>query len=90
MKRQRAVGTAMGLERASGLIHTIGFWWSVASLDYFMGYTDNMAKQTPADLRGYAAKYIVGKPRVVGVMIDPRSRSRIGLTERDLLAGGTR
>ena len=90
MKRQRAVGTAMGLERASGLVHTIGFWWSVASLEYFMGYTDNMAKQTTADLRNYAAKYIVNKPRVVGVMIDADSRARIGLKESDLLAGGTR
>jgi zinc protease len=90
VKRQRAVETAMGLERASGLAHTIGFWWSVASLDYFMGYIDNMAKQTTADLRGYTGKYIVGKPRVVGVMIDPESRARIGLKESDLLAGGTR
>ena len=80
----------MGLERASGLAHTIGFWWSVASLDYFMGYIDNMAKQTTADLRGYTGKYIVGKPRVVGVMIDPQSRARIALQESDLLAGGTR
>ncbi|NUO64602.1 MAG: insulinase family protein [Gemmatimonadaceae bacterium] len=88
VKRQRAVETAMGLERASGLAHTIGFWWSVASLDYFMGYIDNMAKQTTADLRSYASKYIVAKPRVVGVMIDPESRARIHLTEADLLAAG--
>ncbi|HEX2778394.1 MAG TPA: pitrilysin family protein [Gemmatimonadaceae bacterium] len=88
VKRQRAVGTAMGLERASGLIHTIGFWWSVASLEYFMGYTDNMAKQTTTDLRNYAAKYIVNKPRVVGVMIDPESRARLALKDADLLATG--
>jgi len=88
VKRQRVVGTAMGLERASGFAHTIGFWWSVASLEYYLGYADNMAHQTTKDLNDYAARYIVNKPRVVGVMIDPDSRRRIGLTDKDLLAAG--
>ena len=88
VKRQRIVGTAMGLERASGFAHTIGFWWSVASLEYYLGYGDNMAEQTTKDLNDYAARYIVNKPRVVGVMIDPDSRRRIGLTDSDLLAAG--
>ena len=88
VKRQRIVGTAMGLERASGFAHTIGFWWSVASLEYYLGYGDNMAQQTTKDLNDYAARYIVNKPRVVGVMIDPDSRQRIRLTDSDLLAAG--
>jgi zinc protease len=88
VKRQRVVGTAMGLERASGFAHTIGFWWSVASLEYYLGYGDNMAHQTTKDLNDYAARYIVNKPRVVGVMIDPDSRRRIALTDADLLAAG--
>ena len=88
VKRQRVVGTAMGLERASGFAHTIGFWWSVASLEYYLGYADNMAQQTTKDMNAYAARYIVNKPRVVGVMIDPDSRRRIALTEADLLAAG--
>lgn len=88
VKRQRIVGTAMGLERASGFAHTIGFWWSVASLEYYLGYGDNMAEQTTKDLNDYAARYIVDKPRVVGVMIDPDSRRRLALTDSDLLAAG--
>jgi zinc protease len=78
----------MVLERASGFAHTIGFWWSVASLEYYLGYADTMAQQTTKDLNAYAAKYIVNKPRVVGVMIDPDARRRINLTESDLLAAG--
>lgn len=84
-KVQRAVGTAMGLERASGFAHELGFWWSVAGLDYYMGYVDNMARQTTADLRAYAHKYIVGKPHVVGVLISPEDRKAINLSEDDLL-----
>jgi zinc protease len=84
-KVQRAVGTAMGLERASGFAHELGFWWSVAGLDYYMGYVDNMAKQTPADLRAYAAKYIVGKPHVTGVLLSPEDRKALNLTTDELI-----
>ena len=83
-KQQRAVGTAMGLERASGFAHTIGFWWSVSSLEYYMGYVDNMAAQTPDDLRDYARRYIIGKPHVTGVLLSSATRRAMGLTEADL------
>jgi zinc protease len=84
VKAQRATESAFGLERASALAHTIGFWWSVADLDYFMGYVDNMAAQKPADLQSYARRYIVGKPHVVGVGISAADRARVGLTEAEL------
>jgi zinc protease len=87
-KQQRAVGTAMGLERASGFAHTIGFWWSVSSLEYYMGYVDAMAAQTPDDLRGYARKYIIGKPHVTGVLLSPETRRAMGLTEAQLSGQG--
>jgi zinc protease len=89
VKAQRATETAFGIERASGLTHTIGFWWSVADLEYFMGYVDNMAKQTPEDLRRYASRYIIGKPRVTGVLVSPEDRKALALSERDLLDAGT-
>ncbi|HVE79951.1 MAG TPA: pitrilysin family protein [Gemmatimonadaceae bacterium] len=87
-KRKRAVGTALGLERASGFAHTIGFWWSVASLDYYMGYVDNMARQTTADLHRYAGTYIVGKPRITGVALAPEARAALKLTEGELVRRG--
>jgi zinc protease len=88
VKAHRAVTSAFDRERASGFAHTLGFWWSVASLEYYMGYVDNMAKQTTADLRAYATKYIVGKPHITGVLIDPASRKQLGLTTQELSLGG--
>jgi len=85
VKAERAVSTAYGEDRASGFAHTLGFWWAVSGIDYYMGYIDGMAKQSLGDLQAYARKYIVGKPRVVGVLIDPDARKRIGLKESDLL-----
>ncbi|MEO8946054.1 MAG: pitrilysin family protein [Gemmatimonadaceae bacterium] len=83
----RAVTSAFGREQASDFAHTLGFWWSVASLEYYMGYVDNMARQTTADLRAYADKYIVGKPRITGVLISPEGQQQIHLTTDELKGG---
>ncbi len=88
VKAHRAVTSAFDRERSSGFAHTLGFWWSVADLEYYMGYVDNMAKQTISDLRAYATKYIVNKPRITGVLIDPASRQQLGLTTRELATRG--
>jgi zinc protease len=88
VKMQRVVSSAFGRERASSLAQTIGFWWSVASLEYYMGYVDDMAKQTPADLERYADTYIVGKPRVTGILLSPEARRALKLTEQELIAPG--
>jgi zinc protease len=85
-KQHRIVDAMFQLERASGFAHQLGFWWAVTGLDYFYGYTDMMAKQTPDDLRRYAGTYIVGKPHVVGVLLSPEMRRRVNLTEAELTA----
>jgi zinc protease len=89
VKRTRIVGTMESLERSSGFAHQLGFWWAVTGLDYFFGYVDTMAKQTPDDLRSYASRYIVGKPRVTGVLLSPETRRELKLTEAELAASGT-
>jgi zinc protease len=76
------------LERASGFSHQLAFWWAVTGLNYFFGYVDTMARQTPEDLRAYASKYIVGKPRVTGVVLSPDTRRALKLTESELAATG--
>lgn len=89
-KAHRAVTSAFDRERSSGFAHTLGFWWSVASLDYYMGYVDNMAARSLGDLREYARRYIVGRPHVTGVLISPDARRAISLTEAELVSGGDR
>jgi zinc protease len=84
VKAQRAMESALGAERASGLAHTIGFWWAVADVDYFLGYNDEMARQTPEDLRRYATAYISGRPRVTGVLLSAADRRALNLTEAEL------
>jgi zinc protease len=85
VKAQRGTDNQFGIEKTSELTHTIGFWWAVADLDYFMGYVDNMARQTPADLQRYAARFIVGKPSVTAVLLSPRDKARLRLTDADVV-----
>jgi hypothetical protein len=51
-----------------------------------MGYVDEMAKQTPADLQAYAQRFLVGKPRVTGVLLSPEDRRQLSLQEAELAA----
>ena len=60
--------------------------WAVTGLDYFYGYVDTMARQSPEDLRRYAATYITGKPRVVSAVLPADAHAAIRLTTADLLA----
>jgi zinc protease len=89
-KQHRIVGTMLGLERASGFAHQLGFWWAVTGLDYYYGYVDTMGKQTAQDLQSYAAKYIIGKPHVTGVLLPPEVRRGLRLTPAMLLDQGVR
>jgi zinc protease len=88
VKAHRAVTSAFDRERASGFAHTLGFWWSVASLEYYMGYVDFMAQQSLSDLRAYARKYIVGKPHIAGVLLTADQRQSLKLVPGDLVMAG--
>jgi len=85
VKAHRAVTSAFDRERSSGFAHTLGFWWSVASLEYYMGYVDNMGQQKTSDLRAYAGKYIVAKPHITGVLISPTDRATLKLSSEELV-----
>jgi len=67
-------------EQTSEWAHTIGFWWSVAGLDYYRNYVPNMQRISRSDLAQYARTYLVGKPYVVGLMMNPDAfkKTRIG------------
>lgn len=67
-KKRRAVDTVLGLEQGLGLAQSVGYWWSVAGLDYYLGYVDNLSTRSLSDVRQYINDYIVGKPFVIGAL----------------------
>ena len=84
-RTQIAVQGAYEREESSNFAHTLGFWWSVASLDYYMGYRARMQAVSRGDLAAYARRYIVGQPAIVGVLVNPETRAQLGLTPDSLL-----
>jgi zinc protease len=88
-KAQRAVSSAFEREKASAFAHTIGFWWSVSGLEYYLKYVDEMARRSPVQLQEYARKYIIDHPHVTGVLLSPIARTQLQLTEEELARWGT-
>jgi zinc protease len=85
-KSQVEVAQIYDREQASSFAHTVGFWWAVTGLEYYLGYVDGMQAVTQDDIAAFARTYVLGKPHVSGVLIDPESRATIELTANDLLA----
>jgi zinc protease len=85
-KSQVEVAQIYDREQASSFAHTVGFWWAVTGLEYYLGYVDGMQQVTQDDIAAFARTYVLGKPHVSGVLIDPESRATIELTANDLLA----
>ena len=66
-------------EQTTEWAHSIGFWWSVAGLDYYRNYVPNMQRVSRSDLARYVRSYLVGKPYVAGLMMSPDAYKKTGL-----------
>jgi zinc protease len=66
-----------GAEKPSSLASQLTYWWCSTSLDYFTDYTDACLKVTRKDLRDYAAKYMVGKPFISGMIISAEMNKQL-------------
>jgi zinc protease len=74
-----AIDEQYGRERPSTYCHTVGYWWAVAGLDYYLSYVDNLQKVTRKDIADYLETYVIGKPHVLGVLVSPQDRKKLGL-----------
>ncbi len=74
-----AIDEQYGRERPSQYCHTVGYWWAVSGLDYYLHYVDNLNNVTRKDIAEYVRKYIIGKPYVMGVLVSPADRPKTGL-----------
>ncbi|MBC7792022.1 MAG: insulinase family protein [Anaerolineae bacterium] len=70
-RKRLKVASVFALEQTAQRAHTIGYWWSVSGLDYYLSYVDNLGSRSANDLREFATKYIVDKPMSIGVLVSP-------------------
>ena len=74
-----AIDEEYGREKPSQYAHSVGFWWAVAGLDYYMNYVDNLDKVSREDIKNYLNTYVLGKKHVTGVLVAPDQRAKLGL-----------
>ena len=85
-KKRQQVLTAFQLESATSLAHPVATLWSIAGLDYYMDYVDNVRKQTPEDVRRFVQTYLANKPMTVTVLASPATRRSVRGTLDNILA----
>ena len=74
-----AINEQYGRERPSQFSHTLGFWWAVAGLDYYMNYIDDLKKVTREDIKKYMNTYVLDKPHITGVLCSSAHRKQLGI-----------
>ncbi|MBS2024841.1 MAG: insulinase family protein [Deltaproteobacteria bacterium] len=77
-------------ERSSALSGNLTFWWTVSSLDYYLGYVDALKKTSRAQIAHYVDTYILGKPMVLGALVSPEmvKEKHLDLAHFEALVGG--
>jgi zinc protease len=58
-------------ESTSSYCHTVGYWWSIAGVDYLFTYSKNVNDVTKDDIKKYVQRYIKDKPKVSGLLLSP-------------------
>ncbi|HEX9693322.1 MAG TPA: pitrilysin family protein [Gemmatimonadales bacterium] len=75
--RRREVDASIAREAAATLAPTLAFWWATGGTDYYRTYPDHMNALTLDDLRRFAEQYLVGKPKVMGLLGPDEAMARI-------------
>jgi len=70
-----AVNSLYERESSVGFARTLGFWWSVSSVDYYKNYIENLGRVDRDAINRYIKKYILEAPRVTAVMKAPQNTS---------------
>jgi zinc protease len=85
--RRRELERAIELEDGSGAAPSLAWWWSVAGLDYYRSYAKRLDAQGLTDLRKFSTDYIVGHPRVLGILAPPATAKDLAAWLREQAGG---
>jgi len=76
-RRSRELDLTLGLEAGVTLAPELALGWASAGLDYYLTYGENLNQQTLTDLQMFAERYLLRRPKVVGVMGPPDAMAAI-------------
>lgn len=78
-KNQLLIQDVYSRESTSAFVHSITFWWASATIDYYLGYIDNLQKVTRSDIKEYVNEYIHGNPNVTGILVSPSMKESMDI-----------
>jgi len=78
-KNQLMIQDVYSRESTSAFVHSITFWWASATIDYYLGYIDNLQKVTREDMKKYVKEYIHGNPNVTGILVSPSMKESMDI-----------
>ncbi len=82
-KNQLIIADTYNKEKTSAYVHTVTFWWASASIDYYTTYNEMIKKVTRKDIADYVNKYIKGQPSVTGLLVSPKMKEGLGITDAE-------
>jgi zinc protease len=68
-------------EKPSAQAGNLTYAWCSTSLDYMTDYEKNCDKITREDIKRFVSKYIIGKPYVAGMIINPDMNKKLNASE---------
>jgi len=80
-KTQLEIEQVYDAERPSQLVHTLGYWWAVAGIEYYERYVERLRRVDRDAIRAFLSRYVEGKPAVTGILVAPGDRERLGTLE---------
>jgi zinc protease len=78
-KRMLAIDDAYSRESVSDFVHTLTYWWASADLDYYLNYVENLNAVSRNDIKKYVNDYIIGRPKVYGLLLSPEMKTMFGI-----------
>lgn len=78
-KNLLSISETYNREKTSSFTHTVTFWWSSASIDYYTNYIENLNKVTRDDIRRFVRTYINEKPSATGLLLTKDMKTEMGI-----------
>jgi zinc protease len=78
-KNQLLIQDVYSRESTSSFVHSITFWWASATIDYYLGYIDNLQEVTRDDMKNYVKKYVHGNPNITGILVSPAMKESMDI-----------
>jgi zinc protease len=68
-------------ERPTAQTNILTYYWTSASLDYMTDFENNCDKVTRQDIKKFVDRYILGKPYIAGMVINPEMNKKSNASE---------